>query len=42
MKWDSDSAHSAAYDARITAEVFCAIVNQFRGIYEQSRRDRGA
>jgi len=42
MRWDSDSAHSAAYDARITAEVFCAIVNQFRGIYEQSRRDRGA
>ena len=42
LKWDSDSAHSAAYDARITAEVFCAIVNQFRGIYEQSRGDRDA
>jgi len=40
LKWDSSSAHSAAYDARITAEVFCAIVNQFRGIYEQ-RRIRG-
>ena len=40
LKWDSSSAHSAAYDARITAEVFCAIVNQFRGIYEQ-RRLRG-
>ena len=35
LEWDSSSAHSAAYDARITAEVFCAIVNQFRGIYEQ-------
>lgn len=38
LEWDSSSAHSAAYDARITAEVFCAIVNQFRGIYEQARR----
>jgi ribonuclease T len=35
LEWDADSAHSAAYDARITAEVFCAIVNQFRGIYQQ-------
>lgn len=38
MEWDSSSAHSAAYDAQITAGVFCAIVNQFRGIYEESRR----
>lgn len=38
LKWDSSSAHSAAYDAQITAEVFCAIVNQFRGIYEQRRQ----
>ncbi len=38
LEWDSGAAHSAAYDARITAEVFCTIVNQFRGIYEQSRR----
>ncbi len=38
LEWDSSSAHSAAYDARITAEVFCIIVNQFRGIYEQSKR----
>lgn len=39
LEWDSSSAHSAAYDARITAEVFCTIVNQFRGIYEQTKRD---
>jgi ribonuclease T len=38
LKWDSSSAHSAGYDARITAEVFCTIVNQFRGIYEQTKR----
>jgi ribonuclease T len=40
LRWDKSSAHSAAYDARITAEVFCAIVNQFRGIYDK-RRGRG-
>ena len=40
LEWDSSSAHSAAYDARITAEVFCAIVNQFRGIYEQTKQAR--
>jgi ribonuclease T len=37
LQWDESSAHSAAYDARITAEVFCAIVNEFRGIYERIR-----
>lgn len=40
LEWDSSSAHSAAYDARITAEVFCTIVNQFRGIYEQTKNAR--
>lgn len=34
LEWDSSSAHSAGYDARITADVFCLIVNQFRDIYE--------
>jgi ribonuclease T len=34
LAWDSSAAHSAGYDAQITAEVFCAIVNSFRGIYE--------
>jgi len=38
LEWDSEAAHSAAYDARITAEVFCRIVNQFRGIYEGQTR----
>jgi ribonuclease T len=42
LAWDSDAAHSAGYDARITAEVFCAIVNQFRGIYEQSKKGHGS
>jgi len=34
LKWDAASAHSAAYDAEITADLFCDIVNQFRPIYE--------
>lgn len=32
--WDESSAHSAAYDAEITADIFCDIVNRFRPIYE--------
>ena len=38
LDWDSSSAHSAGYDARITADVFCLVVNQFRDIYESRRR----
>lgn len=34
MKWDSDSAHSAAYDAEQTAEIFCKIVNSFKPVYD--------
>lgn len=33
MKWDEDSAHSAAYDAEITAEVFCDIVRRFQPLF---------
>ncbi|MEE8307330.1 MAG: exonuclease domain-containing protein, partial [Gammaproteobacteria bacterium] len=33
MKFDPDAAHSAAYDAEITADIFCEIVNRFRPIY---------
>jgi ribonuclease T len=28
LKWDSSEAHSAIYDAEITAELFCKIVNE--------------
>jgi ribonuclease T len=31
--WDEDSAHSAAYDAEITADLFCEVVNRFRPVY---------
>ena len=32
--FDEESAHSAAYDAEITADVFCEIVNRFRDVFE--------
>ena len=36
VQWDSSEAHSAAYDAEITADLFCMICNRFRGIYDTS------
>ena len=29
VEYDNDEGHSAAYDAKVTAEVFCSIVNSF-------------
>ncbi|RMF97621.1 MAG: ribonuclease T [Gammaproteobacteria bacterium] len=40
LDWDAGAAHSAAYDAQLTAELFCRIVNRFRPIYEESLRRR--
>lgn len=37
LVWDESSAHSAAYDAEITADVFCDIVNRFRPVFESIR-----
>jgi ribonuclease T len=34
LVWDERAAHSAVYDAEITADLFCEIVNRFRPIYE--------
>lgn len=34
--WDEDSAHSAAYDAEITADLFCEIVNRFRPVFDSA------
>lgn len=34
MEWDESQAHSAAYDAGVTAKLFCEIVNRFRPVYE--------
>lgn len=33
MTWDEDSAHSAAYDAEITTDIFCDVVNRFRPFF---------
>ncbi|MEQ9562654.1 MAG: exonuclease domain-containing protein, partial [Woeseiaceae bacterium] len=38
LVWDESSAHSAAYDAEITADVFCDIVNRFRPVFESARQ----
>jgi ribonuclease T len=37
LDWESESAHSATYDAERTADIFCAICNQFRPIFESAR-----
>ncbi len=34
FEWDEESAHSAAYDAEITADLFCEIVNRFQPIFD--------
>ena len=38
LQWDEGSAHSAAYDAEITADIFCDIVNRFRPVFETARK----
>lgn len=40
MEWDSASAHSAAYDAEKTADLFCAIVNRFNATFSDHLRDQ--
>lgn len=37
LPWDDDSAHSAAYDAEVTADVFCDVINRFRPVFEAAR-----
>lgn len=36
LEFDEASAHSAAYDAEITADLFCQIINNFRSVFEAS------
>ncbi|HSC48226.1 MAG TPA: ribonuclease T [Gammaproteobacteria bacterium] len=38
LAWDSAAAHSAAYDAEKTADLFCEIVNRFQDTYRASLR----
>ena len=42
LPWDPSAAHSAAYDAEITADLFCEIVNRFRPTYEDSLRSQAS
>ena len=37
LTWDEDSAHSAAYDAEITTDVFCDIINRFQPLFTSIR-----
>ena len=39
LEWDESQAHSASYDAEVTADVFCEVVNRYRDIFETSRRN---
>lgn len=39
MEWDETQAHSASYDAEITADLFCEAVNRYRDIFEMSLRN---
>lgn len=34
MAWDESQAHSAAYDAEMTADIFCDVVNRFKPVFE--------
>ena len=38
LGWDETQAHSASYDAEMTADLFCDAVNRYRDIFEASLR----
>jgi ribonuclease T len=42
LNWESGEAHSALYDATMTAELFCTIVNRFQTAYEASLAEQKA
>jgi len=37
LAWDESSAHSAAYDAEITTDLFCKILNRFKPIFDSTQ-----
>ena len=39
FEWDEESAHSAAYDAEMTADLFCEIVNRFQPVYATTSKN---
>lgn len=42
MEWDNELAHSALYDARQTAEIFCKIVNRWKQLEALDQAQVGA
>lgn len=36
LEWDSEKAHSAIYDAKQTAKIFCMIVNRWKELEQSS------
>jgi ribonuclease T len=38
LGWDETQAHSASYDAEMTADLFCDAVNRYRDIFEATLR----
>jgi ribonuclease T len=42
VEWDASSAHSAAYDAERTAELFCCVCNRMRASYLLAEERAGA
>lgn len=36
LGWDETQAHSASYDAEMTADLFCEVVNRYRDIFERT------
>ena len=39
MEWDETQAHSASYDAEMTADLFGDVVNRYSDIFEVTRRN---
>jgi ribonuclease T len=39
LGWDETQAHSASYDAEVTADLFCDAVNRYRDIFETTLRN---
>lgn len=39
LEWDETQAHSASYDAEVTADVFCEAINRYRDIFEAAKRN---
>lgn len=40
MSWDTKEAHSAIYDTRQTAELFCRVVNSWEKLNRESKTDK--